>query len=33
MCGHFANAQTREDYFTYHACQGERDIVYDPDPI
>lgn len=33
MCGRFAQAQTREEYLTYLADEGDRDIAYDPKPI
>lgn len=33
MCGHFAQAQTREEYLAYLADEGDRDIAYDPEPI
>jgi putative SOS response-associated peptidase YedK len=36
MCGRFAQAQTREEYLEYLAYladEGDRDIVYDPEPI
>lgn len=33
MCGRFAQSQTREEYLAYLADEGDRVIVYDPEPI
>ncbi|ABP60884.1 conserved hypothetical protein [Enterobacter sp. 638] len=33
MCGRFAQAQTREEYLAYLADEGDRNIVYDPEPF
>lgn len=33
MCGRFAQAQTREEYLAYLAGEGDRAILYEPEPF